>query len=73
MLDALRNLDLQKYTRNFADNGVKTLDSLVRLGEKELDEMGIGLLGPKRKLVNFIREMRERRAGNAAGTIQVKI
>jgi hypothetical protein len=50
--------------KNYAHNPPtfsRTLESLVQLTEKDLDEMGIGLLGPKRKLTNFIREMREKR------------
>jgi hypothetical protein len=40
---------------------IRTLDSLLRLSEKNLDEIGIGLLGPKRKLTNLIREMRDKK------------
>uniref|UniRef100_A0A915NY55 NAD(+) ADP-ribosyltransferase n=1 Tax=Meloidogyne floridensis TaxID=298350 RepID=A0A915NY55_9BILA len=37
-----------------------TMESLLKLTEKDLDDMGIGLLGPKRKLTNYIKETREK-------------
>lgn len=58
--EALFQLDLQKYVKNLTEHGIKTLESLLQLTEKDLDDMGIGLLGPKRKLTNFIKETREK-------------
>uniref|UniRef100_A0A915LYH1 NAD(+) ADP-ribosyltransferase n=1 Tax=Meloidogyne javanica TaxID=6303 RepID=A0A915LYH1_MELJA len=58
--EALFQLDLQKYVKNLMEHGIKTMESLLKLTEKDLDDMGIGLLGPKRKLTNYIKETREK-------------
>uniref|UniRef100_A0A914I9F3 NAD(+) ADP-ribosyltransferase n=1 Tax=Globodera rostochiensis TaxID=31243 RepID=A0A914I9F3_GLORO len=52
----LCQLELQKYSPNFAKGGVWTIEALLKVTERELDEMGIHLVGPKRKITNFIRE-----------------
>ncbi|KAL3086738.1 hypothetical protein niasHT_039404 [Heterodera trifolii] len=52
----LCQLEMQKYWPNFARAGIWTVDALLKVTERELDEMGIHLVGPKRKISNFIRE-----------------
>lgn len=57
LIEVLCQLGLQKYVRNLTDNGIRTLSSLCLLTEKDLVELGLGLIGPKTKLINYIREM----------------
>lgn len=54
----LNKLELEKYLPNFNDNGIKTTEKFMDLDEQCLDNIGITLLGPRKKIMSYVQQNR---------------
>ncbi|KAI1713987.1 ankyrin repeats (3 copies) domain-containing protein [Ditylenchus destructor] len=57
--ELLRQLDLEKYLPNFQIRRINTVQQLSKLLEKDLNDIGITAIGPKKKLLNVICQYKE--------------
>lgn len=64
----LRELSLEKYAPNFANFHIETFDEFLRLTEANLNEMGIVLFGPRKKLLSVIQQYNETNQGGGSVT-----
>ena len=59
----LRQADVEKYSGLFEERQIDTLDELLRLTDRDLKEMGLTLMGPRRKLTSAIARHRKKTEG----------
>ena len=55
----LQHINMDKYSEVFLAANVNSLDKVTGLGDKELREMGIKLIGHRNKMNKSIKAMRE--------------
>ena len=53
MEDFLKSIGVEKYKETFEQKGID-LDQLLQMSDEELKDLGITLLGPRRKLTSAI-------------------
>ena len=57
----LQEADVEKYSRLFAARQIDTMEKLLRLTDDDLKEMGVTLMGPRRKLTSAIAWRQKRK------------
>ena len=55
----LRYINMEKYSEVFHGANINSLDKVTGLGDKELREMGIKLIGHRNKMSKSIKAMKE--------------
>ena len=59
--DFLKEADVEKYSSLFAAQQIDTMEKLLRLTDNDLKEMGVTLMGPRRKLTSAIARRLKRK------------
>ena len=59
----LKQADVEKYSALFDERQIVTMDELLRLTDDDLKEMGLTLMGPRRKLTSAIARHRKKTDG----------
>ncbi len=58
--DFLREADVEKYSMLFEEREIDSIDKMMRLSDSDLKEMGVKLMGPRRKLTSAIARHRKK-------------
>jgi RNA polymerase subunit RPABC4/transcription elongation factor Spt4 len=58
MCDLLRANDMEEYCELFEQNGIETIEMAITLSEMDLMDMGITVLGDKKKIISFLDKQR---------------
>ena len=61
--DFLKQADVEKYSALFEERQIVTMEKLLRLTDDDLKEMGLTLMGPRRKLTSAISRHRKKTDG----------
>lgn len=54
---------MERYNENFAANGVTSIEQVARLTLKDLDTIGVTLLGHQKKIMNSVQTIRAQLLG----------
>lgn len=60
----LKQADVEKYCALFEERQIVTIGELLRLTDDDLKEMGLTLMGPRRKLTSAIARHRKKTGGS---------
>ena len=56
----LKQADVEKYSALFEERKIVTMEELLRLTDEDLKDMGLKLMGPRRKLTSAIARHRKK-------------
>lgn len=60
----LTSIKMARYSENFSQAGITTMDDVCRLTVKELTALGITLVGHQKKIMNSVQVLRAQISAN---------
>ena len=63
MEEWLNAIKMERYRDNFLSAGVTNMDQVMRLTVKDLDTLGVTLLGHQKKIMNSVQTLRAQLLG----------
>lgn len=60
----LASIKMARYSENFSQAGITTMDDVCRLTVKELTAVGITLVGHQKKIMNSVQVLRAQVSAN---------